>query len=142
MSICLERVACLVKLVQRCSKINQQYPFWKKIPSMCAFLGVKWCKVVALVILPKTFLQNFFLKLQAKMYLVNQFEGFFFNFLIFWKLFDNPCLSWLVILISSQCYFEIESTQLIFYAKSLVELYMNMILFSYFLRNYFQSTSR
>ena len=60
----MERIVGLVKLAQKCSKINEQYGFWKKIdPSMCAFLGVKLCTMVAFVILPKTFIQNLFRKL-------------------------------------------------------------------------------
>ena len=47
---------------------------------MRAFLGVKWCTIVAFLILPKKFLQNLFLKLQAKIYLANQFAGFFLIF--------------------------------------------------------------
>ena len=43
---------------------------------MCAFLCVKWHTIVAFVILPKKF-QNLFLKLYSKMYLANEFAGFF-----------------------------------------------------------------
>ena len=69
----------LGNLAQKCSKINQQYGFWNNNdPSLFAFLGVKWCTIVAFVILPKTFLQKLFLKLWAKMYLANQFAGFFY----------------------------------------------------------------
>ena len=46
----LERVAGLVKLAQKCSEINQQYEFWKKLdPSMCTFLGVEWYTIIAFV---------------------------------------------------------------------------------------------
>ena len=52
MPISLEKVVGLVKLAQKCSKINKQYEFWKKIdPAICAFLGANWC-IVAFVILP------------------------------------------------------------------------------------------
>ena len=71
-------VAGLVKLTQKCSEINQQYGFSKEIdPSRCAFWDVKGCTIVAFVILPKTLCpQKLVLKLQAKMYLANQFAGF------------------------------------------------------------------
>ena len=46
----MERVAGLVKLAEKRSEINQQYEFWKKIdPSMCTFLDVKWCTIIAFV---------------------------------------------------------------------------------------------
>ena len=92
--------------------------------SMCAFLGVSWCIIVVFVILPKAFLQNFFFKLWAKIYLANQFTGFF-NFWFVENYLKTHVFLWLGVLNSSQCCFKIESAQLIFYANSLVALYMN-----------------
>ena len=48
---------------------------------MCVFWVLNDARtIVAFVILPKTFRQNFFLNLQEKMYLVNQFAGCFLIF--------------------------------------------------------------
>ena len=65
-------------------------------------------------------------------------DFYIFNVLkIIWKL----CISWLVILISSQCFFKIGTTQLIFYANSLVALYMNMTFFKKLFSEYFSLNS-
>ena len=96
-------------------------------PSICAFLGFKWYTIVAFVILLKHFFKTSLSSYRQKC--------------IFGQSVCRVCISWLVILISSQCYFKIESTQLIFYANSLVELYMNMIFFKELFSEYFSLSS-
>ena len=125
MLISLERVVGLVKVVQKFSKINQQNGFSKKKWSINGcFFGCLMMHHSCLCDSAKNISSKLLFQVVSKN-ILGQSVYRFFQFLICWKLFENPCFLWLGILISSQCCFKIESAQLIFYANSLVALYMN-----------------
>ena len=136
------RVVGLVKLVQKCSKINQQYGFWKKIwtINVCIFGCQKMhhsclcdsAKNVSSRPLSQVVGKNLFGQSVCRFFLI-------FDMLkTIWK----PIYFMVNNTYFKSMLFKIEFTQWIFYANPLVKLYMNMKLFLYFLRNYFQSTLR
>ena len=121
MLISLERVVGLVKVVQKFSKINQQNGFSKKNWSInvCFF----WCLMrhhSCLCDSAKNISSKLLFQVVGKN-IFGQSVYRVFQFLICWKLFENPCF----FMIRNTCCFKIESAQLIFYANSLVALYMN-----------------